>query len=380
MKRNNHSLLRAVVFCLAFAVIFLVTAFAARMPGDLDNDGRITAADARIVLRISARLEKLEDYYTPEELAEYGLNGDTPTDPVDVNFEVEFAIADGGYFIGGESTAVITVTADANLTSAKLEVLDAADTTVYKTTVSDLKKDTPVSVEWDGKNDSGEFVSSGDYTVSVGYGEQTAKAEGLTFTAENYFSDGNGSEANPFLISSKEDIENIIRYPRAYFKQVKDIDYDYTIAKSMFSEDMPFNGVYDGNNNKISNLVTEDALFKYIGMDGILENMNFENSSFAGFAGITNINQGKIKNCTIEGLLTKNTSSTARENVGLVTRVNYGYITGCNVKGSVSGTISYVPYSGIGSSGYFGGIAGTNHGKIIDCIADVNVTGTAGSS
>ena len=44
------------------------------LPGDANNDGKISAADARIILRISAKLEKLENYNLPFEL--FDVNGD----------------------------------------------------------------------------------------------------------------------------------------------------------------------------------------------------------------------------------------------------------------------------------------------------------------
>ena len=44
------------------------------LPGDANNDGKISAADARIILRISAKLEKLENYNLPFAL--FDVNGD----------------------------------------------------------------------------------------------------------------------------------------------------------------------------------------------------------------------------------------------------------------------------------------------------------------
>ena len=44
------------------------------IPGDANGDGKITAADARIVLRISAQLEKVDKYTQPFEV--FDVNGD----------------------------------------------------------------------------------------------------------------------------------------------------------------------------------------------------------------------------------------------------------------------------------------------------------------
>ncbi len=374
-RSKKYAVLAAFTICLVFAVLFATPAFAARIPGDIDNDGRITAADARLWLRVSAKLEKLEDYYTPEELEGY-IGDEEPAETADANFEVGFSVADGGYFIGGESKAVITITADANVKSAELSVIDAADTTVYKTTVRDIKKDTPVEVEWDGKTGSGEYVGSGDYSVSVGSGENAVKTESLYFTAKNYFSDGNGSETHPFLIETKEDIENVIRYPKAYFKQVKDIDYDFATAKSMFTTDMPFKGVYDGNNKKISNIKTNDALFTYVGEDGILKNMVFENASFVGLGGLSLYNYGNILNCSFDAVLSVSLASDRNEFMGMIVSRNYGLIRECKCKGSIAGKFNLTNTFNW-HDGFLGGIAGYNNGRILDCSTNVDIKGSS---
>ena len=52
------------LLCLcSFLVSFAVVGFAAGLPGDADEDGQITPADARIVLRVSVGLEDPEDYW-----------------------------------------------------------------------------------------------------------------------------------------------------------------------------------------------------------------------------------------------------------------------------------------------------------------------------
>ncbi len=100
MKQKNRIFLTVVMFCALFASIFVITAFAVRMPGDVDNDGKITAADARILLRISAKLEKPEDYY-----------GSGWSDAVQITVDSESLdyndyMIPGGYIAG--STDVVT--------------------------------------------------------------------------------------------------------------------------------------------------------------------------------------------------------------------------------------------------------------------------------
>ena len=53
-----------VITVLLCVVVFTLPASMTALPGDMDGDGVITPADARIVLRISVGLEKIEDYMT----------------------------------------------------------------------------------------------------------------------------------------------------------------------------------------------------------------------------------------------------------------------------------------------------------------------------
>ena len=76
MKRITWK--RAVSLLLALSLLTLCASVAAadgRLPGDMDRDGKITAADARIVLRIAVGLEDVADYMdeTPAAVAEIAM-------------------------------------------------------------------------------------------------------------------------------------------------------------------------------------------------------------------------------------------------------------------------------------------------------------------
>ena len=63
---NTHTgFCRIVITVIAIALCVTIGATAAntvRLPGDMDRDGQITPADARIVLRIAVKLEDVNDY------------------------------------------------------------------------------------------------------------------------------------------------------------------------------------------------------------------------------------------------------------------------------------------------------------------------------
>lgn len=372
------------ILCAAFLLLAFCAApaltGAAAMPGDIDGDGQITPADARIVLRISVGLEKIEDYFPdwrngtdPSTPGTDGPGTDQPGKqeiPEDLEFQIAFDITDGGYFVGGASKAAISVTPNADLAAAKLAVVDAAEEAVFTETLKNLKKDQPATVEWDGK--SGDtYALSGDYTVVVTAGEKENKLEGLNFTQKNYFSEGNGSEAHPFLVTNKEDFANVVRFPRAHFKQTKDIDYNLEANTSMFTEDAPFNGVYDGNGKAFMNLLTTNPLFNYIGADGKILNVVTKDSSFTCKSVLAIDNKGQINGCQINAIL--NYTQELNYTSGFICISNSGLIVNCASHGSMSTTRTH-PNGQSGSDMLAGGLVGYNTGKILSCVSDIDLS------
>ena len=369
--KSFRRILCTAVLLLAFCAAPVLTG-AAAMPGDMDGDGQITPADARIVLRISVGLEKIEDYFpdwrngtdpsTPGT-DEPGTDQPAPQEiPEDLEFQIAFDITDGGYFVGGASMAAISVTPTADLAAAKLAVVDAAEEAVFTETLKNLKKDQPATVEWDGR--SGDtYALSGDYTVVVSAGEKENKLEGLNFTQKNYFSEGNGSEAHPFLVASKEDFANVVRFPKAHFKQTKDIDYNLEANTSMFTEDAPFNGVYDGNGKAFINLVTTNPLFNCIGEEGKIKNIKIKDSSFTCAAALVHNNRGQITNCELDVKQVYKSYGTIY--VGILCAHNSGLIMNC----SITGVLSVTRDEAI-RDGCIGSLCGNNAGKIISCVTN----------
>ncbi|MBI9016391.1 MAG: PASTA domain-containing protein [Phycisphaerae bacterium] len=163
----------------------------------------------------------------------------------------------------------------------------------------------------------------------------------------NIGSTGDGSEANPYQISSAEQLIAIGSYESVFDKHfilVADIDlsaYTFTtaiIAPNIFytndnDQYIAFNGSFNGNNHIISNL-TIDPLANdnnsYLGLFGKtdydaqitnlgLENVNIiagENSEYIG--GICGYNCGEIHNSFVTGNI-------EGDNSGGICGINYGY-------------------------------------------------------
>lgn len=130
----------------------------------------------------------------------------------------------------------------------------------------------------------------------------------------NLFSGGDGSEANPYQITSAEELYRMNYYYQSdfYFKQMKNIDLEDRVVSgdtsviTIGSYDKPFSGNYDGNNMSISN-VTYAAIAH--------GNNGYDMGLFAYTKGAT-IRNLTIKNSTME------ISVNNRVNAGLI--VGYG--------------------------------------------------------
>lgn len=286
-----------------------------------------------------------------------------------------FKVNGGGSFVKGESTAKVTVKLKKyKAAKAYVYIKNASDDTVYKKTLTNLEKNKSYSFNWSGKNSKGNYVSAGSYRVLVKVGETKTYSPYLKFITKNDFAGGNGSKSNPFEITKTSQLKKIVKYPTAYFKQTKNLDFGYEAVGGFFTEDQPFNGNYNGNGKTISNISGTEALFEYVGEKGVIKNLSMKSCSVVGDeqALLAKNNYGKITGCDI----IKGTMSAVREghtNAGMMVCYNYGTITNCETSGSISA-------NDIGwREAYAGGIAEYNaqSGKIISCVSHANVTSSS---
>lgn len=162
--------------------------------------------------------------------------------------------------------------------------------------------------------------------------------------------DGFGIKTNPYLIEDVEDLKLLAekvnsgeRYEGKYFKQTADIDLkneEWTpIGTMLVEEGRPFQGTFDGDGYKITNL-------KVTG-----------NSNNAGLFGYTQ--DATIKNCNVTGEVK------GFNDVGGIVGNADGktQILSCSFRGDVTGEDSYI-----------GGIAGSARGTIKNCYALADVT------
>jgi len=219
---------------------------------------------------------------------------------------------------------------------------------------------------------------------------------------------GSGTETDPYLISTAEQLNLIGSFPcewDKHFELVNDVNLSSYTGRQ-FNIIGVFNGVFDGKNHKIWNFTLEyigerAGLFGQLQFGGLIKNLGLENvdvnalalndSSYVGALVGRNF-LGTIRNCYASGRVA------ATACVGGLVGEHQGWMEDCYAEGTVSGVdgvgglvglnYSFIRdcYStGIASGGaHVGGLVGQNGyswhpgGLISGCYATGNVSGESG--
>ena len=204
------------------------------------------------------------------------------------------------------------------------------------------------------------------------------------------FAGGTGTEADPFLISTKDQLNNIRNHLSAYFKLSNDIiifESDYTSSGMFYNEGAgwvpigsnesnAFRGHFDGCGYKISGIkitvnITESwgsgqqyyGLFGY--SYGTIKNVNIKNAALSVYDYNHNVyvgtlcgyNRGTLESIVCEGSVCgSSTGKTVR--AGGIAGENSGNINNTSFFGSVSS-------NSVNSYAYAGGIAGISSNATI---------------
>ena len=182
--------------------------------------------------------------------------------------------------------------------------------------------------------------------------------------------EGDGTFANPYKISSIDDLNLIQANQGAYYRLTKNISTD---GRTNFSASY-FSGTLDGAGFTITGLqkplIQQNA--------GTIKDLNivadFDYDSHDIHGVVAQYNTGKIQDCRVTGTVTGHMGSTSS-----MSHPAFGGIVGENeVAGTISGCSSGVniSISMIATDSYVGGIAGVNIGTIEKCVAGGNLSVT----
>lgn len=194
-----------------------------------------------------------------------------------------------------------------------------------------------------------------------------------------------GSQANPYVISTAEQLKqlsdevedgNVDGYNGSYFVLANDIDMSSVCAEQTEGWDpigdylCRFSGSFDGNGHSITNLYISRPNENYIGLFSILdEAATVKNLTVYGTVigknntgGIAGQNYAKIQNC-ISYVSVSNDQAEMAMNVGGIVGYNDGIVTGCGNFGNVDGNLYFA-----------GGVVGINNGTVTQCFNSAEVT------
>ena len=190
---------------------------------------------------------------------------------------------------------------------------------------------------------------------------------------EGHLFEGEGTEQNPYIISSYDDLAKLSdltnskgeTFSGKFFKQTADIIYyDYYNSWIAIKD---FEGIYDGNGKTVVNVL---GIFN--NLKGTVKNLNMENIYYRNdvterdFGVLANKTEGKIINCHIKGV---NLNVTNGFRIGLIVGWlgENGLIENCSAEGSIDG-----------KSTYLGGIVGQSYGEVKGCIFSGKLNTTNG--
>ena len=186
--------------------------------------------------------------------------------------------------------------------------------------------------------------------------------------------DGSGTSADPYLVKTTEDWQQIKTQPDAYFKLMQDITVTSTPA---YETDYAFSGTFDGNGHTIIaniRMVNQPymALFSYV-MGATIKNLNISGNieggmCTAGLVGVvSNTGATLIENCYINATIKGNHERVA----GFVGQANQANLTirGCVFEGSLNG-------SNYGAS-FVGNCTSTSGITIVNCFENGTYKGFA---
>lgn len=227
----------------------------------------------------------------------------------------------------------------------------------------------------------------------------------LVFYHEISIMKGSGTEKDPFLVTSLEDLASIGYGPytlSSVYRLTNDIELEfseepYSTGEEFYAigvnyahsnsfgrgytpfapdfEGGEFSGALHGAGHTISNMPVVSDFFdsdsyvfiNVIAEDGLVDSLYFKNmySFGSGKSGFTALNRGTIRNVRVEGLFGMQAQGVlvGGEMAAGIATVNVGTISDCYVEGSV------------GANHVAGGIAAENWGVIANCTTSVEIVG-----
>ena len=216
------------------------------------------------------------------------------------------------------------------------------------------------------------------------------------------YAGGTGDVNDPYKIKTAEQLLALGYYWPDFndnFILMQNIDFndiDPNIIVSIGIPAFPYSGIFDGNNNTISNFKYYNDLENYVGLLGnigpnsVLKDISILNADIKGYQNtgiLAGSNEGLIQNCFVSGCVdgydyVGGLAGYNEENavinlcssdvdVNGISRV--GGLVGQNYNATISMSDSFATVTSSGESA--GGLAGTNFGNILRCFSHGLISG-----
>lgn len=227
----------------------------------------------------------------------------------DITATGEVNSADGGDLLLTDSNAraILSFAMSDTVAGVVVNVQDSTEKVVRAYSMGTLGAGVETTCTWDLKDSRGAKVAAGSYRFEIQAAGASLRSGYFNVYAKSDFGVGNGSPSSPYKISNLEQLKMIVMHNGRCFEQTKDIDANMGSLPSLFTNDAPFTGEYDGKNFEIKNIVnfaSADyyALFGGIGTEGKVKNITLSGCSFSGgkyVAALVAYNKGTIDSCKV---------------------------------------------------------------------------------
>ena len=192
----------------------------------------------------------------------------------------------------GEVAAGAIVNLDTAVSSARLKIIGAASGSIYYGAEKDEN----------GNYTNGMFMTKDGITVAEGYTLSKNLEENIWYVTATEFDGGDGSEENPYLIATAQQLRYFRDYVNAttnngtnghdcngvFFKLTADIDLKGDSWLSIGYWNMSFKGTFDGDGHTISGAAIDRFSGWGMGFFGTLNGATIKNVNFENMFAITN--------------------------------------------------------------------------------------------
>lgn len=191
----------------------------------------------------------------------------------------------------------------------------------------------------------------------------------------NDVSAGIGTASRPYLITTKEQLNNIRYDMTGYYKLEANIDLENISWEPAGKRSAPFSGNFDGNNYTISNLLIDKSILPDIGFFGntnnaTIKNVNLSNSSVTSTQKLDIPKTGGLIGSALGNSIIQNCSIDGESRVAALG--NVGGLIG-NTQGGTVELCSSSAYVTASKGDYVGGLIGANAANVKKSCADGEV-------